>query len=251
MKKTSGGLISTLILFCLFLFFAGFPFANFIVDSIIRYWVMGFARIIFLIFFFFLSRRWELPSLRFHFSWADAVYLPFLFLSFSNLLYLAISQKNLTPVGDGEMLLSEAFFSLSVALSEEALFRGLITEELAQKKKMGWAILLSALIFSLSHSVNFFSLPLGEGFAQIGYTFVLGLFLALLYLGSQNFLYAVMLHFLFNFLNNYLYASLYQGEWDILFFLVNGLIGVALLIWGFFLFRALKKKNDLSSLKID
>jgi len=248
MKKTNEKLISTLILFCLFLFFAGFPFADFIADPITRYWAMGFARLIFLILFFFLSRWWSLPSLRFHFSWADVVYLPFFLLSFSNLLYLAIGQKNITPIGDWKLLLSEAFFCLSVALSEEALFRGLITEELAQKNKMGWTILLSALIFSLSHGVNFFSLSLGEGFAQIGYTFFLGLFLALLYLGSQNFLYAVKLHFLFNFLNNYLYASFYQGEWDFLFFLVNGLIGAALLSWGFFLFRALKKKDGLSSL---
>ena len=193
-------------------------------------------------------KKWGLVPLRWSFALPrDLLFLPFFFLSGSNLFYLLLAKKEIAPSPFTATLGAQLFLCFGVALSEECLFRGLILGELGLKKKPWQAILLSSLIFSLTHAVNFFSLSAGETFAQIGYTFVLGIFLGILYQESENVAYPFLLHLLFNFLDNYFFVALYQGDWDLPFFLTNGILGLALLLYAFGVFFFLEKKKRVFS----
>lgn len=243
-KEKEKKFLSLAILFLLFLFAASFPFSSFIPDGTLVYYLRGGIRILYVGVFLFLTKKWDLVPLRFRFSFPrDLLFLPFFLLSASNLFYLTLSRKPLAAFSWDDLLWAELFYSLCVALSEECLFRGLIFGNLVENKKPFVAILLSSLIFSLTHAVNFFSLSVGETFAQMGYTFVLGLFLGILYYESENLVYPILLHALFNFLDNDLFIALYQGEWDLPFFLTNGILGTVLLLYAFLLFFFLEKKK--------
>jgi membrane protease YdiL (CAAX protease family) len=239
-KEGRQRLDSILLLFFLFLFVAGFPFSLFIKDPAWSFFAQGLFRLLYGIGLFFLAKRWGLASPRFQWSKKQLLFSPLFLLSVSNFLFLLFQRSALTPEGTLPLLLSEAFYSLMVACSEELLFRAVILGELLLSKNKGVAIILSSLIFSLAHAINFFSLAPGAVFAQIGYTFVLGLFCGLLYGEGKNLFWPILLHFLFNFIDNYLFVYFYQGEWNLPFFLVNGILGLLLLgyaVWLYFFFE--------------
>jgi membrane protease YdiL (CAAX protease family) len=245
-KEREKKFLSIAILFLLFLFAASFPFSSFIPSKTLVYYLQGGIRFLYVGVFLFLIKKWNLAPLHFRFSFPkDLLFLPFFLLSGSNLFYLVVSQKPWTTFSFDSLLGAELFYSLCVALSEECLFRGLLLGSLLESKKPLVAVLFSSLIFSLTHAVNFFSLSVGETFAQMGYTLVLGLFLGILYDESENLVYPILLHALFNFLDNYLFVTLYQGEWDLPFFLTNGILGAVLLLYAFLLFFFLEKKKRL------
>jgi membrane protease YdiL (CAAX protease family) len=246
-KEKEKKFLSIAILFLLFLFVASFPFSSFTPSKTLVLCLQGGIRLLYVGVFLFLIKKWNLVPLHFRFSFPRGLlFLPFFLLSGSNLFYLALSRKPLTAFSFDGLLGAELFYCLCVALSEECLFRGLLLGSLLENKKPLAAVLLSSLIFSLTHAVNFFSLSVGETFAQMGYTLVLGLFLGILYSESENLVYPILLHALFNFLDNDLFIALYQGEWDLPFFLTNGILGAVLLFYAFLLFFFLeKKKRDL------
>ena len=78
---------------------------------------------------------------------------------------------------------------------------------------------------------------------QAVYTFGLGLILSLMYAYSHNFIYPLIFHFLFNFINNELTTSLFIYEWNTKFYIVNIVIGVLLVAYGFLCYKLLEKKE--------
>jgi len=66
-----------------------------------------------------------------------------------------------------------------VGFSEELLFRGIVLHHMAEKYPLHKAMLISAIAFSLLHSVNILGgLTLGAMLFQLFFTFVYGLFFA-------------------------------------------------------------------------
>jgi len=94
---------------------------------------------------------------------------------------------------------------ISIGFFEEVVFRGLILIFLLQrfsntKKGMYKAIILSSALFGLIHIANLFS---GAGFGntmlQIGYSFLMSMMWAVVYLKTRNIWYSVFLHAAYNF----------------------------------------------------
>ena len=99
---------------------------------------------------------------------------------------------------DETLVLYILFFFIG-ALAEELVFRGYFYKMLIKKnRKMAtYLVLFQAVIFTLAHINN----P-GNSYVRIGILFLAGILLGLIAL--RGFLYAVMFHFLWNFLQAYL-----------------------------------------------
>jgi len=91
--------------------------------------------------------------------------------------------------------------TVMVPICEEFLFRGVIFGELKRVMK-GWiAVILSAAVFGFLHGLS----------VQIGYAFLCGLVIAIVYYVTGNMIYTIFLHSIFNFFGSTL---IYFLEWD-------------------------------------
>lgn len=108
--------------------------------------------------------------------------------------------RDYTPLQTAHVIGVYALYCLAVGLVEEALNRRLLLDSLASVMPKYRALVLSALLFSLGHSVNFITTGLvWSTVAQLIYTFVFGLFFGAIYLRSRSFGTVVILHALFDF----------------------------------------------------
>lgn len=109
-------------------------------------------------------------------------------------------QLHVAPI----LLLAYLFLTLSTAVFEEALFRGLLFPLV--RARMGrtlrgelGAILSSSAIFGLLHLVNLLEAPLPDTLLQVGYTFLIGILSSLLYLFTDSLLPPILFHAIYNF----------------------------------------------------
>ena len=87
--------------------------------------------------------------------------------------------ESVVPESGMLYLLVVAYFALSAGLVEEFLFRGLLYRALAECRDAAWLFLLiSPLLFALIHWE--------DGVANLLATYVVGVFMALAYLGLRN-----------------------------------------------------------------
>ncbi len=96
------------------------------------------------------------------------------------------------------------FLCLTIGVTEELLFRGLLHRALRdvfKKKRFGdvYAVLLSSAVFGLWHLVNLLEgAGVGPTLMQVGYTFLLGAMFAVVYDRTENIWLSVLLHTLFD-----------------------------------------------------
>lgn len=232
-----------LILLCLYLFFVSFPYKNF-VSGFHGELLQSAGRLIFIVFAFLSFSRYGFPEENFFAKDKPIafLFLPLFLLCFTNLLYLAIDNGNIAANPNYLYLFHYFGYYLLVAFAEELLFRYALIAVLPKTWRKEWRLLLSALIFALLHLANLFAgSNVLSTLAQVGYTFVLGLFLGFIYLYGGGFLLAFLLHFLFDFFNAGLYSLLNDKEESSVFYVVNIAIGAALIIYSLLIYR--KRRN--------
>lgn len=90
-----------------------------------------------------------------------------------------------------------------IGIAEEITFRGMILGSLIHnwkgKKSILGSVLLSSLIFGLTHAINAFSQPLPNTIVQIVVAFSLGVILAFMYLRTNNLITPILFHMLVDF----------------------------------------------------
>jgi membrane protease YdiL (CAAX protease family) len=146
------------------------------------------------------------------------------------------------PVYNIYIFLIECF---SISFFEEIVFRGIVLILLIQKlpstkKGMYLAIFISSLIFGLSHLVNLFGgISLTDVLQQVGYSFLMGLMWAVVYLKTKNIWWSVLLHSAYNFFGLVLFRLGYvNGRYDIITVVTT--IVLAILVSVFMLHISLK-----------
>jgi len=92
-----------------------------------------------------------------------------------------------------------------VPFAEELLFRGIIMGSFLKRYKPVIAVIISALLFGIGHGISI----------HIGYAFISGIILGLVYLFFGNMLYTYLIHMIFNLLGGALYLILTDGWFDI------------------------------------
>ncbi|HEY0677063.1 MAG TPA: CPBP family intramembrane glutamic endopeptidase [Chitinophagaceae bacterium] len=95
---------------------------------------------------------------------------------------------------NADALLSGLVMMMLVAVSEEAVFRGYILNNLMKSMNRWVALAISSLLFALFHSANPGSNPLA-----IFYIFLAGFVLGVNYIFTGNLWFAIMFHFSWNF----------------------------------------------------
>lgn len=151
--------------------------------------------------------------------------LPLFLICFTNPLALAFQKKS---AFDYELLVGGIFLSLSAAIAEETIFRGVLLDSL--EGKADWEkILISSLAFALAHLISS-SFSIGS-LIQFGYSFAFGLFASYVYLKGFGLLGAISLHFLFNLINGYLFSSLGGQNSGLAFYAVNLVVGAMLIAY--------------------
>ena len=229
-----------IIISSLFLFFISFSFNLFINDLFIINLLTLISKIIFiLILLIFFNKFLNIKILNFKRS--DLLFIPFILICFCNFYYL-IEIKNSFEIIKDNLFIIFLFNVVLTSVSEELLFRGIIQSNLSIQNKF-IKILVSSLIFGLFHLVNFFSSFNPMDLVVVVYSFCLGFLLGFIFEYSENnILYVIFFHFLFNFINQFLYGYIKIESNNLLIFYLNAFIvsvigGIYLLILYFFHFN--------------
>ncbi|MDC0559146.1 CPBP family intramembrane metalloprotease [Candidatus Izimaplasma bacterium] len=123
---------------------------------------------------------------------------------------------------------------LSIGYFEEIAFRVILLTILLQrlpktKKGMFQAVLISSAVFGLIHLTNLFA---GAGFAptimQVGYSFLTGAMLAVVYLKTKSFLAIVLLHASYNFFGEVMFRlGAVSNRFDTITIVITVLLAIA------------------------
>lgn len=156
--------------------------------------------------------------------------LPCLLVALANFPYSALIGGTAT-IGRGDLVPLFLLKCLSVAIMEELFFRALavpfLLERLKGRLKEGYAVLLSAAVFSLSHLFNLLlraSVP--ATLLQVGYTFLLGCMFAVQLLETGSVWHCVLVHFLFD-VGGVIVTDLGSGYFqDVVFWCLTAAAGV-------------------------
>lgn len=138
---------------------------------------------------------------------------------------------------------------LTVGFFEEIVFRVIILLLLLQKlpetkKGVLLAIIISSAIFGLTHIINLFSgASLGNTVLQVGYSFLVGMMWAVMYLKTNNLWFIMLLHALYNFFGLVLFnLGTVVNRYDIFTIIITIVLGLLVTLYSIKLFRELPEK---------
>ena len=162
-------------------------------------------------------------------------------LYFAPLLLIALSPLAAgVDLKDGAaFLFANLFLTLGIGMAEEIFFRGIICG-LWLERGVGKAMIISAVLFALSHFLNIAGgAELGETVLQICFALVYGMVFALIFTESGSILPCVLLHALHDF------CSFVSGEASAQFEIFLGAVQfIVLLVYFLYLFRITARKRE-------
>lgn len=139
--------------------------------------------------------------------------------------------------------------SLSVGFFEEIIFRVLILVLLLEQLKdkahgILKAIIISSLLFGVIHIINFFDgAAFGATMMQIGYSFLVGLLLAVLYIKTKNIWVIMILHALYNFFGQVMFqVGTVSNRYDTITVVATVIIGALCAVYGAYLYIGMKNR---------
>lgn len=246
MEKAKNKRYSLLLIICIFLLLISIPFQTFIHNELLVLGLMTVSRLLFcFLCLYFVKKDQLIPLKKPKELSAEALFfLPFFLLCGSNFLTLFFSE-NFQFQFQISTFLSYFIYYLSVALSEELLFRFVLVNYFKNTVSPFQCVLFSSFIFGIIHCLallngaDFFSV-----FIQCLYSFGLGFVFSFSYIRTQNLLLPIVLHFIFNLINDTLF-SFVIGNIDLLiYYLINGIVAVVFSLYGIFLWFYFKRKDD-------
>jgi membrane protease YdiL (CAAX protease family) len=135
---------------------------------------------------------------------------------------------------------------LSVGFFEEIIFRGILLIFLLKtfsKLKMNLilSIVISSFVFALSHLFNLFSgASYGDTFLQIGYSFLVGMMWAVMFLKTKNIWLTMLLHASFNFFGQVMfYLGDVNNRYDLLTISMTILLAILASLYTFKLYKSI------------
>ncbi|HAT55886.1 MAG TPA: hypothetical protein DCW31_11745 [Lactobacillus sp.] len=105
--------------------------------------------------------------------------------------------------GHTNNVLNLFILAMAVGLGEEYVFRGLVLplaiKAFSGKRQLFWGVMVSSLLFGLTHLANLFQQPLLATAEQVLMAFAIGTLLAAVYLKTGNIIFAMVTHALQDF----------------------------------------------------
>lgn len=165
-----------------------------------------------ILFIYFLVRFGYKSMFRFPISKSILIFtIPALIISINNFPISAFLNSRYIINESYDLIYMFAFNSIGVGLFEEVVFRGLLLLILLQslpKTKNGnlLAVVISAAIFGLIHLFNiFYGSSVNDAILQVGYSFLMGMLWAVVYLKTKNLWIVMILHATYNFFGNIMF----------------------------------------------
>ena len=172
-------------------------------------------------------------------------------------LIMSINNFPIIAFFDGRAVLTEPAYRvllfliecLSVGFFEEIVFRGIILLFLLKKfahEKHGilLSIVISSAIFGGSHIFNILSgASVGDTILQIGYSFLVGMMWAILYLKTGNIWLTMILHATYNFFGQVMfYLGAVNGRYDICTVVITIVLALIIAFYSIILYKQLDNK---------
>lgn len=149
------------------------------------------------------------------------IVLPAMIISINNFPFIAYMQGRANILEPGYRIILFLAECLSIGFLEEIIFRGAIFVYLLESfsgKKRGTliSIVISASVFGLMHIANLFAGASIVGtLLQVGYSFLMGILWAVMYLKTSNLWLVMILHTTYNFFGQVMfYLGFVNGRYD-------------------------------------
>jgi membrane protease YdiL (CAAX protease family) len=143
---------------------------------------------------------------------------------------------------------------LSVGFFEEILFRGILLFVLLDiflNKKYGviLAVVLSSLIFGSLHIFNLFDgASMSVIIEQIGYSFLMGMLWAVMYLKTKNIWLVMILHATYNFFGQVMFElGTVNNRFDTVTIVVTTILAIGVAVYSALLLKGIKQDQSLNS----
>ena len=166
--------------------------------------------------------------------------LPALLVALNNAPVIALISGTAAVTAEVSAVVLFAFECVAVAAFEEVAFRAILFPLMLQRFGTGArarfsAVLLSSALFGLTHLLNLFSgAAVGATALQVGYSFLIGCMLAVVYLHTGSLAGCILLHAVYNF-GGMLVPTLGQGAfldiWNLPTVLITAVLAVFAIVF--------------------
>ena len=146
-------------------------------------------------------------------------------------------------------------FCVMIGVAEEFVFRGFIMPLIGLKftshsRAPFLTVLVSSLIFSLCHIFNIFSVGVAPTLLQAGYTFLTGGLFGIAYLITENLIFPIILHIIFD-LGGLMFSEPFGvaigNMWDALTIIITAVLGV--IVTAVYVFKLYRYKPNAQNQK--
>lgn len=175
--------------------------------------------------------------------------LPALLVALNNAPVIALISGTAAVTAQASAVVLFAFECVAVAAFEEVAFRAILFPLMLQRFGTGArarfsAVLLSSALFGLTHLLNLFSgAAVGATALQVGYSFLIGCMLAVVYLHTGSLCGCIFLHAVYNF-GGMLVPTLGQGAFADIWNLPTVLITAVLAVFAIVFYLRLLLRED-------
>ncbi len=175
--------------------------------------------------------------------------LPALLVALNNAPVIALISGTAAVTAQASAVTLFAFECVAVAAFEEVAFRAILFPLMLQRFGTGArarfsAVLLSSALFGLTHLLNLFSgAAVGATALQVGYSFLIGCMLAVVYLHTGSLAGCILLHAVYNF-GGMLVPTLGQGAFLDIWNLPTVLITAVLAVFAIVFYLRLLLRED-------
>ncbi len=172
--------------------------------------------------------------------------LPALIISLNNFPIIAFLDDRAYLIQQPYTVFVFFFESLSNAFFEEVLFRSMILIFLLErfsstKNGIFKAIIISSALFSILHLLNLFSgTSLIDVTLQLGYSFLMGMLWAVMYLKTKNIWITIILHSTYNFFGQVMFSlGIVKGRYDTVTIIITVVLALGATVYGYKIFQSL------------
>ena len=161
---------------------------------------------------------------------------------------IAINNFPISAFVNGRTSLEQPFYYVwlylvecfSIGFFEEIVFRYVVLILIIQrlpntKKVIFYSIVISSLVFGVIHFMNlFYGASFGNTLLQVGYSFMMGMLWAVVFLRTKNIVYPIILHALYNFFGQVMFTlGIVNNRYDTVTVIVTTVLALFAIIYYF------------------
>ncbi len=243
MKKK---VIDLAIIILVYIFFSSIPYDLFIPNINFVLLVQTFSKLaalLFAIVFVRKSKNLENNKNKGNFL-IIMLLVPTFLVVFNNQIFISIKHYKLMEDIDWLYGLCMIAFILATAVSEEYIFRKVVLDNLLIDNRL-LKVTVSAAIFGVMHIINFLSTFNPVDLLQIVYTAGLGMILGFFYEYGRSLLVPMILHFLYNLMNSYIFSIYMVEDFGLTYYLVAIIDAVVVAGYMVLIYLLFIKKYEL------